>query len=121
MAQTVLVIDDSTSIRLLERVALERAGYTVVEAVDGEDAIDKLDGRSLSAIVCDIAMPRMDGLSFLRYLRMHPRYKSTPLMLLTTESRPQVREAARTQGAQAFLSKPCAPDVLVSAVQRLCK
>lgn len=120
MAKTVLVIDDSPSIRQLWRAVLEQAGYDVVDACDGEDALALLDGRPLGAILCDLAMPRMDGLSFLRYLRLHPRYKFTPLMVVTTETRPSVRAAARTQGAQAFLNKPCTPTQLVSAVQRLC-
>lgn len=120
MSTTVLVIDDSTSIRMLWSQALQRAGYTVLAATDGEDAIDKLDGRAVGMIVCDLAMPRMDGLSFLRWLRLHPRYRFTPLMLVTTETRPEVREKARRQGAQAFLNKPCTPNELVGAVQRLC-
>jgi CheY-like chemotaxis protein len=77
------------------RSALEREQFEVVEAVDGEDALDKLDGRQLGLIVTDLAMPRMDGLSFLRYLRQHPRYKFTPLLVWTTETRTQMRQKAR--------------------------
>jgi two-component system chemotaxis response regulator CheY len=121
MAQNILLIDDSPSVRTLMRGALEREAYQVFEATDGEDALEKLDGRPLGMIVCDLSMPRMDGLSFLRYLRQHPRYKFTPLMVLSTETRPEVRQAARTQGAQAFLTKPCTPTQLVTAVQRLCR
>ncbi len=120
MARTVLVIDDSASVRVLWRAALEGAGYEVVEAGDGEQAMGMLDGRALGAILCDLAMPQMDGMAFLRHLRQHPRYKFTPLMLVTTESRPEAKAAARAQGAQAFLNKPCTPTQLVSAVQRLC-
>ncbi len=115
-----MVIDDSSAVRALVRGALERSGYDVVEAPDGEDAIELLDGRTLGAVVCDLAMPRVDGLSFLRYLRMHPRYRFTPLVVLTTETRPEMRERARKAGAQAFINKPCTPAQLVSAVQRLC-
>lgn len=120
MARTVMVVDDSSSVRTLVRGALERAGYEVVEAVDGEAAIELLDGRSLGVVVCDLAMPNVDGLSFLRYLRMHPRYRFTPLVVLSTETRQQVRDNARASGAQAFINKPCTPGQLVSAVQRLC-
>jgi two-component system, chemotaxis family, chemotaxis protein CheY len=117
---TVLLIDDSPSIRMLLRTVLHNAGYSVVEAGDGEEAIDKLDGRALAAIVCDLDMPRMNGLSFLRYLRQHPRYRSVPLMVLTTESRPEAKQAARSGGAQAFMNKPCTPTQLLAAVDRLC-
>jgi two-component system, chemotaxis family, chemotaxis protein CheY len=121
MANTIMLVDDSPTVRQLMRSALEREKFEVVEAVDGEDALDKLDGRQLGLIVTDLAMPRMDGLSFLRYLRQHPRYKFTPLLVLTTETRTQVRQKAREGGAQAYLTKPCTPTQLVTAVQRLCR
>ena len=120
MAAPVLVIDDSASVRQLTRMMLERAGYSVIEATDGEDAYEKLDGRPLGMILCDLAMPRMDGLSFLRLLRHHPRYRSTPLVVLSTETRQEQRTAARVAGAQAFIPKPERPADLVDTVQRLC-
>jgi two-component system chemotaxis response regulator CheY len=120
MASTILLIDDSASVRVLMRGVFERAGYAVAEATDGEEALALLDGRPIGAIVCDLSMPRMDGLSFLRMLRANPRYKFTPLVVLSTETRPDVREATRLSGAQAFITKPCAPAALVDTVQRLC-
>lgn len=117
--KTVLLVDDSQSVRTLLRMALEREGYAVLDAEDGEAALDVLDGRTLSAIVSDIAMPRMDGMSFMRYLRLHPRYKSTPVLVLSTETRPEIRQTARDAGANAFLTKPCTPSQLVDAVARL--
>jgi two-component system, chemotaxis family, chemotaxis protein CheY len=119
MSRTVLVVDDSSGVRTLLRGALEHAGYDVLEAEDGEAAIALLDGRPLGVVVCDLAMPNVDGLAFLRYLRMHPRYRFTPLMVLSTESRPEMRERARAGGAQAFINKPFTPGQLVAAVQRL--
>lgn len=120
MSRTVLVVDDSTGVRMLVRGALEHAGYEVLEACDGEDALEFLDGRPLGLVVCDLAMPRMDGFSFMRYLRLHPRYRYTPLVVLSTETRQPQRDEARKQGAQAFINKPCTPSQLVGAVQRLC-
>ncbi len=117
---TILVIDDSSSVRTLARAALERAGYDVVDACDGSDAMERLDGRAFGVIVCDLSMPRMDGLNFLRYLRNHPRYKFTPLAMLSTETRPDIRSDVRTAGAQAFITKPCTPAALVDTVKRLC-
>lgn len=120
MAKTILVIDDSASIRALMRLVLEQAGHQVFEASDGEDAYELLDGRTLDLILCDLAMPRMDGMSFLRLLRHHPRYRHTPLALVTTETRPERRAEARSAGAQAYLAKPVRPALLLEAVQRLC-
>jgi two-component system chemotaxis response regulator CheY len=116
----VLVIDDSVAVRQLMRLALERSGYGVSEACDGEDAYELLDGRPLGLVICDLSMPRMGGLSFLRLLRHHPRYRFTPVVVLSTETRPDRREAAKAAGAQAFITKPCRPSDLVDAVQRLC-
>jgi two-component system chemotaxis response regulator CheY len=121
MPLPILIIDDSPSIRALTRSALEREKYVVVEATDGQDAMDKLDGRPLGLIVSDLCMPRVDGLGFLRYLRLHPRYQSTPLVLLTTETRPEVKQAAREQGAQGFITKPFTAAQLVAAAKRLCR
>lgn len=116
---TVLLIDDSAAVRKLMRLALERDGYAVAEACDGEDAIDQLVALTPAAIVCDLAMPRLDGLGFLRYLRHHPRLRRVPLMLLSTETRQSVKDQARVQGAQAFLQKPCRPGDLTAAIRRL--
>lgn len=121
MPRHVLVIDDSASIRTLSTMALERGGFAVQQAEDGEAAIELLDGRPFDAIVCDLSMPRMDGLSFLRWLRVHPRYRSVPLLVLSTETRAEIRTATRIQGAQAFLTKPFRPAELAEAVLKLCE
>jgi len=120
MPRTVMLIDDARSIRMLMRSALEQKGYAVLEAEDGEAALELLDGRALDAIVCDLNMPRMDGLSFLRYLRNHPSYRRVPVAVLTTETRPEMKAAVRTGGANAFINKPCPPGVFVDVVNRLC-
>ena len=120
MAKNILVIDDSAAICALMRLVLEQAGHQVFEAHDGEDAYELLDGRPLDLILCDLAMPRMDGMSFLRRLRHHPRYRHTPLALVTTETRPERRAEARSAGAQAYLAKPVRPVLLLEAVHRLC-
>jgi two-component system, chemotaxis family, chemotaxis protein CheY len=120
MTKTVLMIDDSPVIRRVMRSAMERDGYAVVEAVDGGDAASKLDGRALSAIVCDLWMPRMNGLEFLKFLRDTPRYRFTPLVVLTTESRSEMRQLVKEHGAQAFISKPCTPSQITDALKKLC-
>ena len=85
MSKTVMVIDDSASFRTVVKLALQKASYEVVEAGDGEDAVKKLDGRKLSCIVCDVNMPRMDGISFVKHLKT-TNYKFVPVIMLTTRS-----------------------------------
>jgi two-component system, chemotaxis family, chemotaxis protein CheY len=120
MPRQVLLIDDSQAVRTLMSMALERSGYTVQQAEDGEAAIEMLDGRDIDVIVCDLNMPRMDGLSFLRWLRVHPRYRRVPVAILTTETRPEMKLAVNTGGANAYIRKPCHPGEFVDAVDRLC-
>jgi two-component system chemotaxis response regulator CheY len=121
MPCTVLLIDDSEIIRALMRGVLEHEQFEVVEAADGEQAIELLDGRDIDVIVCDLQMPRMDGLSLMRWLRLHPRYKLTPLLVLSTETRPHMKQAAQQQGAQGFIAKPCTPTQLLEAVRHVCR
>jgi two-component system, chemotaxis family, chemotaxis protein CheY len=120
MSKTVLMIDDSPVIRKVMRSAMERDGYQVIEAVDGEDALAKLSGVSLSAIVCDLWMPKLNGLEFLKRLRELPRHRFTPLVVLTTESRDDVKQVMKQHGAQAFITKPCTPSQITDALNRLC-
>ncbi len=115
-----MVVDDSPSVRAIFGARLTGAGYQVLEASDGKEAIEQLDGRPVGLILSDLSMPNMDGMSFLRYLRSHPRYKFTPLVMVTTEARRHVKDEARRQGAQGILTKPVAPSDLLAAVARLC-
>jgi len=120
MAKTVMVVDDSGSFRTVVKLALQKAGYGVVEAIDGQDACDKLDGRPLSLIVCDVNMPRMDGLALLKHLKTQDQYKSTPVIMLTAESQESKKAAGRIAGARAWITKPFQPLQLLDAVNRLC-
>lgn len=119
-ARQVLLIDDSETVRALMAMALSQSGFEVLEAEDGEAAIELLDGRALDVVVCDLNMPRMDGLNFLRYLRVHPRYRRLPVAVLTTETRSEMKAAVRTGGANVYIRKPCKPSEFVDAVQKLC-
>lgn len=116
-ARTVMIVDDSGSVRTVVRLALQKAGYGVVEAADGEDAAGKLDGRALDAIVCDIHMPRLDGIGFLGRLRQAPGYETTPVIMLTVDA-PDERRAAH--GELTWFTKPFRPSALVDAVDRVC-
>jgi two-component system chemotaxis response regulator CheY len=120
MSKTVMIVDNSGSFRTVVRLALQKAGYDTVEAVDGKDAVGKLDGRKLNLIVCDVNMPNMDGLSFVRHLKTTGAYKLTPVIVLTTESQESKKNEARAAGARAWITKPFQPVQLVDAVNKLC-
>lgn len=120
MSKTILVIDDSGSFRTVVKLALQKAGYTVIEAVDGQDAVGKLTGAKINLIVCDVNMPNMDGLTFLRHVKTLSAYKFTPVIMLTTESQESKKAEGRAAGAKAWITKPFQPSQLVDAVNRLC-
>ena len=120
MSKTVMVVDDSGSFRTVVKLALQKAGYGVVEACDGKDACGKLDAQKLNLIVCDVNMPNMDGLSFLRHVKEQSAHKFTPVIMLTTESQEAKKAEGKAAGARAWITKPFQPSQLVDAVNRLC-
>ena len=120
MSKTILVVDDSSSFRTVVKLALQKAGYTVIEAGDGKDASVKLNGQKINLIVCDVNMPNMDGLTFLRHVKTQAAYKFTPVIMLTTESQEAKKAEGRAAGAKAWITKPFQPSQLVDAVNKLC-
>ena len=114
----VMIIDDSLLVRRQVGVALGAAGYTVIEAVDGLDAVDKLSA-DLSLIVCDVNMPRMGGLELLAHIHGEPTLAHVPVVMLTTEAPAGLFAHAKQLGAKAWLVKPFKPDLLVAAVRKL--
>ena len=120
MAKTVLVVDDSSSLRALVRLALTRAGYTVIEGADGKEALTRLDqAGKVHLIISDVNMPNMDGITFLRQVKLHPRHKFIPLIMLTTETEQARMQQAKAAGARAWLVKPFHPPALLDAVSQL--
>jgi two-component system, chemotaxis family, chemotaxis protein CheY len=119
MSKTILLIDDSAIIRSVFKAALEREKYRVIEAADGLEALAQLNGQAISVVVCDICMPNMDGPTFLKSMRAIERYRFTPLVVLSTESRADVKGAMKAAGAQAFITKPCQPSRLSDVIKRL--
>ncbi|MBI1395789.1 MAG: response regulator [Betaproteobacteria bacterium] len=120
MAKTILIVDDSASLRHVVETALHRAGYDVVQAENGQDALEKLGtGVKPHLIVCDVNMPVMDGIAFVKEAKSLPQHRFTPIIMLTTESRETRKLQAQTAGAKAWMLKPFKPDVLLSAVQKL--
>lgn len=119
MTKTIMVVDDSASIRQVVGMALSSAGYAVVEACDGNDALAKLNGRKIHLIVSDVNMPNLDGIGLIKRVKEHPDYKFTPIMMLTTESQEAKKQEGKAAGAKAWLVKPFQPPALLSAVAKL--
>lgn len=120
MAKTILIVDDSSSLRAVVKIALQRAGYDVVEASDGADALAKIGQLpKVHLIVSDVNMPNMDGVSFVKAVKMHPRHKFAPVIMLTTEDQAAKMEQGRAAGAKAWLVKPFNPPQLLDAISKL--
>lgn len=119
MPKKILCIDDSASIRIMVAFTLQSAGYTVVEAVDGLDGLEKLKHEDVDLVFTDQNMPRMDGLSLIRSLRAQPRYAALPILMLTTESSAEMKSEGRAVGATGWLVKPFDPKVLIEVVRKV--
>jgi two-component system chemotaxis response regulator CheY len=117
--RSILAVDDSASMRKMVSFTLTGAGYHVVEAVDGQDAFEKAQTHSIDLVLTDQNMPNMDGLSFTRKLREHPKFKTTPILILTTESSDQMKQAGRSAGATGWLVKPFDPARLIEVIQKV--
>lgn len=119
MGRNLLIVDDSASMRQVLSIALRGAGYEVVEASDGRDALAKLDGRKFSLIVSDVNMPNLDGIGFVKAAKALPAYKFTPIIMLTTESDKDKIMAGKEAGVRAWIVKPFQPAALLDAVSKL--
>ncbi len=120
MSKTVLIVDDSASLRQVVSIALKGAGYTVLEGKDGLDALSKLKGQKVHLIISDVNMPNMDGISFVKAVKQLVAYRFTPIMMLTTESEEAKKREGQAAGARAWVVKPFQPEHLLGAVQKLC-
>jgi two-component system chemotaxis response regulator CheY len=119
MAKTIMIIDDSVSIRHVVSIALKGAGYDVIEASDGKDALSKLNGVKINLIITDVNMPNMDGITFVQEAKKLAAYKFTPMMMLTTEVDDAKKQAGKAAGAKAWLTKPFQTPTLLDAVSKL--
>jgi two-component system chemotaxis response regulator CheY len=120
MAKTILIVDDSSSLRTVVKIALVRAGYDVLEAGDGKEALAKLETvPKVHLIVSDVNMPNMDGITFVTQLKQHPRHKFTPVVMLTTEGQDEKKQQGKAAGAKAWIVKPFNPPQLLDAVSKL--
>lgn len=119
MAKTVMIIDDSVSLRQVVTIALKNAGYEVIEACDGQDALSKLTGERIHLIICDVNMPNMDGITFVKEAKKLPNYKFTPVIMLTTESQEDKKLAGQAAGVKAWVVKPFRPERMIATVAKL--
>ncbi|AVO53618.1 response regulator [Ectopseudomonas mendocina] len=119
MAKTILIVDDSASIRQVVGMTLKSAGYDVLEGIDGKDALGKLDGRKVHLIISDVNMPNMDGITFLKNVKQLPAYKFTPVIMLTTEAGDNKKAEGQAAGAKAWVVKPFQPAQMLTAVSKL--
>jgi two-component system, chemotaxis family, chemotaxis protein CheY len=116
---TILAVDDSASMRQMVAFTLKGAGYDVVEAVDGLDALNKAKSQTFDCVVTDVNMPNKDGISLIKDLRAMPNYKFTPMLMLTTESGMDKKQQGKDAGATGWIVKPFNPDQLLKTIKKV--
>ena len=121
MAGTILIVDDSASMRQLVSFALKDAGYNVIAAVDGKDALSKVNGTKVDMVVTDLNMPNMNGIELIKQLRNGTTNKFTPVVMLTTESQDSKKQEGRAAGASGWIVKPFTPEKLLGVVNKFVK
>jgi two-component system, chemotaxis family, chemotaxis protein CheY len=119
MSKSILVVDDSASIRQMVTLTLSGAGYGTLEAVDGEDGYSKAIANPVRAIITDLNMPRMNGIEFIRKFRAHPSSAGVPIVFLTTESDDEMKRQAKDAGAIAWIVKPFKQDQLLAVIKKV--
>jgi two-component system chemotaxis response regulator CheY len=118
MAKVILTVDDSASVRQMVKFTLSDAGYMVIEAVDGKDALAKLT-RPVNLVITDLNMPNLDGIGLIRSLRANPLCKGIPIIMLTTESQDARKQEGKAAGATGWIVKPFATQQLLAVVKRV--
>lgn len=118
MSKTILIVDDSASMRQLVSFALKSAGYEVVAAVHGKDAVEKMKATKMDMVVTDLNMPEMDGIELIRNIRSSAASRFTPIVMLTTESQESKKQEGKQAGASAWLVKPFKPEELVGIIKK---
>lgn len=120
MSKTALVVDDSLTMRQMVAFTLTNAGFKVVEAEDGKDAINKVAaGPKMDIVVTDLNMPEMDGITLIKELRKMAAFKFTPILMLTTESAEEKKRAGKEAGATGWIVKPFNPELMLKVIAKL--
>ncbi len=118
MSKTIMTADDSPSMRQMIAFTLRNVGFDVVEAVDGQDALAKLTGAPVNMLITDLNMPNIDGIELIRQVRALPQYKYVPIIMLTTESQDEKKQAGRSAGASGWIVKPFRAEQLVAVAKK---
>lgn len=119
MAKTILIVDDSATMRTMVSEVLVKAGYTVVQRINGQDALKKMDEKRIDLVITDFNMPVMGGIALIQNLRALPRFRFTPILVLTTETDAARRSEGKAAGATGWVTKPFDPNQLIQVVKRL--
>ncbi len=119
MSKRIMTADDSASVRQMVSFTLKQAGYEVVEAIDGKDALSKLEGSGIHMVLTDLNMPNLDGIGLIKGLRSHAAYKFIPIIMLTTESQESKKLEGKQAGATGWIVKPFKPEQLVAVVKKV--
>jgi len=119
MPRTALVVDDSATVRQMVSFTLKQADFAVIEATDGQDALERASAQRIDLVITDLNMPRMDGITLIRALRVRPASKHIPILMLTTESQDTKKQEGRAAGATGWIVKPFQPTKLLQVVARV--
>jgi two-component system chemotaxis response regulator CheY len=119
MGKTVLIVDDSVTMRQMVGMTLRQAGFDVVERANGQEGIQLLEHQSVTLVISDVNMPVMDGITMVKVVRQLPAHRTTPILLLTTETDDSKKQAARAAGATGWLKKPFNPSSLLTVINKV--
>lgn len=119
MQKTILMADDSASVRQMINFTLKGAGYQTIEAIDGEDALAKANANKVHMVITDLNMPKMNGIDLIKALRAQAGYKFIPIVMLTTESQISKKQEGKSAGATGWIVKPFKPDQLLAVVKKV--
>ena len=114
-----MTADDSASVRQMVSFTLKDAGYTVIEAVDGRDALEKLQTGNVNMLITDLNMPNIDGINLIKQVRSQQQHKFMPIIMLTTESQDSKKQLGKAAGATGWIVKPFKPEQLISVVKKV--
>ena len=114
-----MTVDDSASVRQMVSFTLKEAGYDVIEAVDGQDALSKLNGVLVHMVITDLNMPNLDGIGLIKGIRTNSAYKFVPIVMLTTESQDSKKQEGKTAGATGWIVKPFKPEQLLAVIRKV--
>jgi len=120
MVKRALAVDDSKTMRDMVSFTLKNAGFEVIEAEDGKDALTKLGTNTIDVVITDLNMPNMNGFELIRSLRASTNYKFTPILMLTTEGDDSKKQEGKSAGATGWIVKPFNPEKLIQVVQKVC-